>query len=124
MHVAIGMDTGSQPAGESVSNLYPALIDTGARVTCIDSTLADEMGLPVVEDMQRQVAGILGSGLVDVYRAQISIGDLNLSVAGDFPGIRLAEGGQPYRAIIGRDILKSFTMTYDGMSGVVSLTTE
>ena len=124
LHVAIGLDTGSQPSGEGVSDLHPALIDTGARVSCIDSTLADELGLPVVEDVQRQVAGILGSGLVDVYRAQISIQELGLSVAGNFPGIRLAEGGQPYRALVGRDILKAFTMTYDGRTGVVSLTTE
>lgn len=61
---------------------------------------------------------------MDVYRAQTSIQELNLAVAGDFPGIPLAEGGQPYRALIGRDILKSFTMTYEGKTGVVSLTTE
>ena len=124
LHVAIEMDPGSQSVGEGVSDRYPALIDTGSRVSCIDATLAEELGLPTVEGVRQQVAGILGSGVVDVYRARISIQELNLSVVGDFPGIQLAEGGQPYRALVGRDILKSFTMTYDGKTGVVSLTTE
>ena len=124
LHVAIDMDSGSQSVGETVSDHYPALIDTGSRVSCIDSTLAEDLGLPVVEGMRQQVAGILGSGVVDVYRAQISIQELDLSVTGEFPGIQLAEGGQPYRVLVGRDILKSFTMTYDGKTGVVSPNTE
>ena len=84
---------------------YP-LIDTGSRVSCIDSTLAEELDLPAVADMQRQVAGILGTGVVDVYLAEISRPELELSVAGHFSGAHLAAGGQPYRALIGRDIIE------------------
>ena len=79
---------------------------------------------PAVADMQRQVAGILGTGVVDVYLAEISIPELELSVAGHFSGAHLAAGGQPYRALIGRDILRNFTMVYDGRTGVVSLSSD
>jgi hypothetical protein len=128
MNVAIGQADGSQPAGGSALSLpsirYPALIDTGSRASCIDSTLAVELELPVVEGMQRHVAGILGTGVTDVYLAQISMPELGVSVAGHFTGVHLTAGGQPYRALIGRDILRNFTMVYDGRTGVVSLSND
>ena len=128
LNVEISRDSGAQPAAGSMRTQsrirYPALIDTGSRVSCIDSTLAEELDLPAVADMQRQVAGILGTGVVDVYLAEISIPELELSVAGHFSGAHLAAGGQPYRALIGRDILRNFTMVYDGRTGVVSLSSD
>ena len=76
------------------------------------------------DDMERQAAGILGMGAVNVYLAQISIPELRVSVGGRFVGVHLAAGGQPYRALIGRDILKNFTMMYDGRAGVVTLSND
>ena len=98
-----------------------ALIDTGARESAIDSTLAGELGLVHVEGPESRAVGILGVGIVDVYLAEISVPELGLSAYGRFPGVHLSEGGQPYRALIGRDILKNFTMVYDGRTGVVTL---
>ena len=80
LNVEISRDSGAQPAAGSMRTQsrirYPALIDTGSRVSCIDSTLAVELELPVVEGMQRHVAGILGTGVTDVYLAQISMPEL------------------------------------------------
>ena len=128
LNVEISRDSGAQPAAGSMRTQsrirYPALINTGSRVSCIDSTLAVELELPVVEGMQRHVAGILGTGVTDVYLAQISMPELGVSVAGHFTGVHLTAAGQPYRALIGRDILRNFTMVYDGRTGVVSLSSD
>ena len=54
--------------------------------------------------------------------------DVKCALVEDFPifvsAHSTADGGQPYCAILGRDVPKAFTMTYDGRTGVVSLTTE
>ena len=98
-----------------------ALVDTGARESAIESTLAEELGLIRAEDGERKAVGILGVSAVDVYLARISIPELGYSIAGGFPGVHLAVGGQPYRALIGRDIVRNFTMVYDGQYGTVTL---
>lgn len=103
--------------------MYPAHPYLSARESGIDSTLAVELGL-AVEDTERQASGILGMGAVNVYPARISIFELGLSVVGSFVGVRLAVGGQPYRALIGRDILKNFMMVYDGRTGIVTLSDD
>src|SRR3989442_870168 len=46
-----------------------ALVDTGAQECCIDSRLAVQLGLPVVD--RRQVSGIHGSHSADVHLAQV-----------------------------------------------------
>ena len=116
-------DSTTETGGDSdiLQMRYLALIDTGARDSGIDSTLAEELGLVHAEDVERRAVGILGVGFVDVYLAQISIPELGFSIAGRFPGVHLAEGGQPYRALIGRDILTNFAMVYDGREGYVTL---
>ena len=128
LNVEIGHDSGHHSGVGNPPNLsgtpHLALIDTGARTTCIDITLTEELGLPVVGNMQQPAAGILGPGLVDVYPAQISIPELRLSVTGHFPGVYLAAGGQPYRALIGRDILRNLTMVYEGRTGVITLSND
>lgn len=128
LNVEIGPDSGHHSSVGNPPNLsgtlHLALIDTGARTTCIDTTITEELGLPVVGNTQQPAAGILGPGLVDVYPAQISIPELRLSVTGHFPGVHLAAGGQPYRALIGRDILRHLTMLYDGRTGVVTLSND
>ena len=103
--------------------LHPALIDTGARESGIDFTLAEELEL-TAEGTEREAAGILGRGAVNVYLARVSIPELGLSVSGRFVGIHLASGGQPYRALIGRDVLRDFTMLYEGRTGVVTLSND
>lgn len=64
--VQIGFDEDFRP-GRKV-NLpeieYRALIDTGAFESCIDSSLATALRLPVVD--RREVSGALGKGQVNV----------------------------------------------------------
>lgn len=53
---------------------YPALIDTGAAESCIDSELASRLRLPIVDT---QTVGSVGGRLVvNVYWAQIHIPEI------------------------------------------------
>ena len=128
LNVGIGRDSGFEagvggyPA--QLDTLFPALIDTGCRVSCIDANLADELGLPIVGGGPHPISGILGPGEVDVFLAEITLPDLQMTISGRFPGVHLAEGGQLHRALIGRDILGNFTMVYDGRMGSVTLSNE
>ena len=121
-HSEAEISAGSPP--DLSGGRYLALIDTGARVSCIDVALAEALGLAIVDGARRNVAGILGPGVSDVYLARISIPELSVSIAGRFTGAYLSEGEQIHHALIGRDILKNFTMAYDGRAGIVTLSND
>lgn len=122
--VHIGLDNNFQPSKTSAQNLratsVPALVDTGASESCIDSTLAEKLGLPVIN--QQAVAGVHGAQPANKHLAHIYIPDLDFSMSGQFTGVHLLAGGQPHFALLGRDFLKDFTMTYEGRTGTVRIT--
>ncbi len=124
--VQIGFDPSYRPAaGRAVtlpSTLHDALVDTGATESCIDSTLAQTLQLPVVD--QQRVAGVQGSFSVDIHLAQIHVPDLAWTVYGRFAGVHLFLGGQPYRALLGRTFLQHYTMIYDGLRGQIAIRRE
>ena len=121
--VQVGLDYNFQPSKERATNLpatsVPALVDTGAVESCIDSALAEKLELPVVD--RQVVGGVHGAQPVNLYPAQIYIPDLDFSMSGLFFGAHLLDGGQPHGALIGRDFLRNFTMTYEGRTGIVSI---
>ncbi len=102
--------------------LLPALVDTGADTTCIDSDLASSLGLPVVN--QETVSGVLGSGVANFHLARIYVPELDVAFSGAFVGAHLSAGGRPYLAIIGRDFLRHFRLSYDGRTGAVTLSND
>ena len=120
--VQIGFDPSYQPSGP-IPNLgtspRPALVDTGAVATCIDSSLAADLQLPIIG--RKTISGVLGAGSVYVHLAQIYIPDLDFVAYGQVNGVHLAAGGQPHAAILGRDFLQYFTMTYVGYTGIVTI---
>ncbi len=103
--------------GELTQEQVLALVDTGARGNCIDSELAGRLSLPVVD--RGSVSGVHGSGEMNVYLARMTIPDLGFTFRGRFVGAYLAAGGLEYAALIGRNSLRSFTMTYSGETGSV-----
>ena len=113
-------DTNGQP--DLPTNLLPALVDTGAYESCIDSALAMTLDLPIVD--RQSVAGISGLDEVNVHLAQIHIPDLNVNLLGPFVGVHLTAGGQPHYALIGRTFLRHFEMRYHGQSGAVVMRSE
>lgn len=100
----------------------PALVDTGASNSCIDAALADQLGLPIVN--QETIGGVGGIMAANVYWAQIAIPELNASITGPFAGVYLAAGRQQHRVLIGRDFLRHFTMVYAGRSGSVKISSR
>ena len=118
--VWIGYDHEFHPGdrhGPNLSNTpYNAIVDTGTRDSCIDSDLATELNLPILG--QRRLTGVNGSRTVNVYCAQVYFPDLGFLSSHQFPGANL---GKPHHVLIGRDILQNFTMTYQGQTGVVSI---
>ena len=72
-----------------------ALVDTGASRSCIDVSVAQELGLPVIN--QEHAIGVGGVAVVDIYLATLAIRDLRLHRFGRFAGTRLIDAGLPYK---------------------------
>ena len=126
IYVQIGFDPSFRQTDSARPGLpevrLPALVDTGATESCIDSVLATELGLPVVD--QWVIAGVQGENKVNVHLAQIYVPELDFTVSGRFPGVHLSDGGQPHSALIGRTFLQNFTMVYEGRTGSVTISND
>lgn len=96
-----------------------ALVDSGAEQSCIDKSIAEQLGLPVV-DLQ-MVAGANGAVEQPVYMANLQFPTLNFAQYGRFIGVDLISGGQPHGALLGRTFLSHIVMIYDGIRGQVTL---
>ena len=99
---------------------YTALIDTGARMSCIDSGLAERLNLPIVGSPIEGV-GANGPFKSDPVLGRIHIANFETVVYGRFLALPLVEHDQPYHALIGRDILRRGKFTYDGVTGSWSM---
>ena len=126
IEVAIGFDLEYRSAPGTTPNipldLYPALVDTGARDSCIDAHLANALNLVMVD--QQRIAGIGGPQHVNRYAAHLYIPALNWVISGIFPGVHLVSGGQPHVALLGRSFLMGHRLTYDGRTGLVQLSND
>ena len=124
--VRIGFDQGHQSDTEDIPNLpeagHPALVDTGATLSCIDSALAAMLHLPIVD--RELVSGVHGSDEVNVHLGQIYVPSLDFVILGRFHAVHLAKGNQPHRAILGRTFLRNFKMVYDGPAASVVISRE
>ena len=119
--VQIGFDREFAPGGilSLPERRWPAMVDTGADTSCIDSELATELGLPIVD--RGKVSGIHGAMGLNLHTAQIHIPELDFTLYGQFYGVHLAAGGQPQSALLGRNFLQHFTMVYNGRTGSVTI---
>ena len=102
--------------------LHLALVDTGASSGGIDSGLAADLSLPVVD--VRELSGISGPELFMFYPTQIYIPSLNHVFYSRVAGVHLAQGGILHRAILGRSFLRACSMTYDGYTGSVKINND
>jgi predicted aspartyl protease len=96
-----------------------ALVDTGASESCIDSQLAAQLNLPIVD--KRPISGVHGQREVNVHLAQVYVPSLNFTINGAFAGVDLLVGGQAHSALIGRTFLRHFRLVYEGNTGNVEL---
>jgi hypothetical protein len=96
-----------------------ALVDTGASVNCVDSDLANSMGLPIVDVVTMASASHAGTP-ANVYPIRIELLGLGYSFdIGRTLGASLRAQG--FDALIGRDILDRCTLIYSGALGQISL---
>ncbi len=122
IYVQIGLDPTHSAGAQSpkLPNVsLPALVDTGATLSCIDSSLAERLQLPVVD--KKSVIGVHGPVETNFYAAQIYTPALQLVTHGIFAGLPLISSGQLHYALIGRSFLKGFTMRYEGRTGRVTI---
>jgi len=96
-----------------------ALVDTGATQSCIDSLLASQLNLPIVD--KQAVGGVHGRLEVNMHLAQVHIPALGFTIWGMFAGVHLAAGGQHHKALLGRTFLRNCSMTFDGITGKVTI---
>ena len=124
-YVAIGFDPDWDPGvGAPSLPLDPhlALVDTGAVESCIDVGLAERLGLPELD--RRTITSVSGPVETTRYAVQIGLPELGWTLHGAFCGVRLAEHEQPHVVLLGRDLLRHFTMVYDGRTGQVTLSND
>jgi predicted aspartyl protease len=103
----------------SASQLVDALVDTGAQESCIDEELAKTLQLPLID--QGKASGVGGPDVFNMYLGHIRIVALNHIQYGRFLGVKLREGNQPHRAILGRSVLQAMIFSYDGRTGACTL---
>ena len=107
------------PAQQKQDSFVAGLIDTGAYHSCIDTSFATELGLPIVNEIF--MGGAAGLSKHNVYLAKMHIPDLQLDEYGEFAGVDLAGGGQLHRALLGRTFLRNLMMIYHGTTGQVMI---
>jgi hypothetical protein len=119
----------SNPTAPSVLSqqqltFFPALIDTGASITCIADSVVKTLGL--TPSGKTMMSGSTGQGPVDQYTFAVGfIYGAQMNPSGTMNGamsMKLVQGceftnhGFGFDVLIGRDILCSghFSMSYDG----------
>lgn len=119
--VLVGFDprvrAGTGIAPTLPSHRIPAVVDTGATISCIDTERVKSMNLPFVG--MRDFGGIAGFSKRSMHLAQITIPDLGFYIYGEFAAVDLVSGGQPHEVLLGRSFLRGFRMIYDGRTGEV-----
>ena len=106
-------------APQSAAQQIPALIDTGALLSCIDDALALKLNLPLVD--RQWISGVSGKHQVNMHMAQVHVPQLGYTQFGQFAGVSLTAGGQQHQVLLGRTFLHDFIMIYDGLRGQVTL---
>ena len=99
-----------------------ALIDTGAGGDCIDDELAKSLGLPISDE--GEISGIGGRHHAYIYTARIYVPTLGRLLFQPFTGVKLQQGAQWHRVILGRSFLRPYRLIYDGTNGQVEITDD
>ena len=95
-----------------------ALIDTGASCTCVDEDAARRAGLNVIDRGTISSASHAAHS-VPVFACEIDVAELGKIHHRRAMGVTLANQG--LLAVIGRDMLTSTVLIYNGVSGSLSI---
>jgi hypothetical protein len=117
----------SQPVPQPLS--FRALIDTGAEVTTLDSTVITPLAALGLQPSKIVLSNMpAGGGLSPVYEYTVGLSLMhpsgnprhNLSIR-TLPVCERTLGPLGYRVLIGRDVLSRCLLVYDGPSQSVTL---
>lgn len=122
VEVVVGHVSGDGKPSDGPSETAFALIDTGAAESCIDSDLAAQLGLPVID--RQLIAGAGGASTHDVFLGHVAIPQLEIRQFGRFTGVNLAAGGQEHRVLLGRTFLQNVVMIYDGLRAQITIASQ
>ena len=125
LYADVGFDPGYRPGSTHRPNLQnnniPALVDTGAFASCVDSKIAQVLNLPQIDHTVR-VSGARGSHEHNMHLGQIYIPALDFTLWGRLIAVDQLAGVQPHGVLLGRDFLQRFRMEYEGRTGRVFIT--
>jgi predicted aspartyl protease len=113
---ALSIILSNRSATIPLSKQIPALIDTGSDWNLIESAIAATT-LHMMHIDNRSIQTANGITMAPVYLGQLIIPGLNYSRLHRFIAAEL--GAE--RAILGREVLRDFVLTYSGKSGRVTL---
>ena len=105
-----------KPIPEPVSGL--ALVDTGARFTCVDEAAAVRAGLPI-RGTAKMASASHPEHEVPVFAGRIVLDSININIPNAM-GVSLS-GFPQLVALIGRDMLRNCVFVYDGNAGSTTL---
>lgn len=128
VEVPVALASQLQQAGQPVPTPIPglALIDTGASVSAVDTSVIQRLGIHPVGTVQVGTAG--GPQMQTTYPARFTFPGTNLPpidfsqlLGANLVGQVIAGTGQPLIALFGRDILQHFVLVYNGPAAMFTL---
>jgi len=105
-----------------------ALIDTGASVTGVDENVLSQLGYPPIG--VASLATPSGVSQTEVYMVRLVIPsqidphfppNIPRIVIDNVRVIAVKLGGQPYKVLLGRDVLSKMVMIYNGPHALITL---
>jgi len=123
LEISIDIETAQLLREQSIPLPSPVIIkglfDTGCTITSIDNSIISKLNLK-------------NRGFVQIHTANGSVKSTQHIAGLSFPGTMLKEksahlvqavnlSGQPFQALIGRDLMSSWAITYNGPAGFVSI---
>ena len=93
-----------------------ALVDTGAKRTCVDAAAFRSLGLlPVMKTAVRTASTGRAGMTRDVYDISVAtLGATPVTLAAAVAAIAIDLSWAPYQCLLGRDVLASCRFMYDG----------
>jgi hypothetical protein len=118
--IRIGLPSASAKDGaETVMEEVQALVDTGASITAVNMSVAERLGLVATGSLE--LGGVTGSATRPIYGVRLVMPEPGYT----FDPIQVvgADLNTPdFEVLIGRNLLCSMLMTYDGTRGQFALT--